>query len=150
SSSVRVAENDDPTQRSDASGAGDDRVHLPPGPKRIDELADFIEWIANAKPEDVPAINAEIDRYFKNVGWEAAATDLKNMLVVLTRPGITREDREKYLDRLDLYTRVDPKDYLQVFGFTSAFALSGIGIPPIARETGAAETAATEAGAAAE
>src|SRR5580704_2954292 len=90
-----------------------DWVRLRPGPKRIDELADLIEWIANAKPEDAPAITAEIDRLFKNVGWEAAATDLKNMLAVLTRPGITREDRQQYLDRLDLYTRVDPADALE-------------------------------------
>ena len=149
SSPVRTAQNNDPTRRSDASSGPDhDWVHLRPGPKRIDELADLIEWIANAKPEDVPAITAEIDRHFKNVGWEAAATDLKNMLAVLTRPGITKEDRQQYLDRLDLYTRVDPAEYLEIFGFASSFALAGGGIPPIARETEAAETAATESGAA--
>ena len=149
SSPVRTAQNNDPTRRSDASsGPDNDWVHLRPGPKRIDELADLIEWIANAKPEDGPAITAEIDRHFKNVGWEAAATDLKNMLAVLTRPGITREDRQQYLDRLDLYTRVDPAEYLEIFGFASSFALAGGGIPPIARETEAAETVATESGAA--
>lgn len=149
SSPVRTAQNNDPTRRSDAaSGLDNDWVHLRPGPKRIDELADLIEWIANAKPEDMPAITAEIDRHFKNVGWESAATDLKNMLAVLTRPGITREDRQQYLDRLDLYTRVDPAEYLEIFGFASSFALAGGGVPPIARETEAAETAATESGAA--
>ena len=149
SSPVRTAQNNDPTRRSDAaSGLDNDWVHLRPGPKRIDELADLIEWIANAKPEDMPAITAEIDRHFKNVGWESAATDLKNMLAVLTRPGITREDRQQYLDRLDLYTRVDPAEYLEIFGFASSFALAGGGVPPIARETEAAETAATEFGAA--
>jgi hypothetical protein len=149
SSPVRTAQNNDPTQRSDVSSGPDhDWVRLRPGPKRIDELADLIEWIANAKPEDTPAITAEIDRLFKNVGWEAAATDLKNMLAVLTRPGITREDRQQYLDRLDLYTRVDPAEYLEIFGFASSFALAGGGIPPIARETEAAETVTTESGAA--
>jgi len=148
SSPVRTAQNNDPTRRSDASfGPDNDWVHLRPGPTRIDELADLIEWIANAKPEDVPAITAEIDRHFKNVGWEAAATDLKNMLAVLTRPGITREDRQQYLDRLDLYTRVDPAEYLEIFGFASSFALAGGGIPPIAREAETAETVATESGA---
>ena len=50
--SVRVAENDDPTRRSDGSpDAVDHWVHLPPA-KRIDELGDFLEWLANAKPED--------------------------------------------------------------------------------------------------
>jgi hypothetical protein len=149
--SERTAQNDDSTRRSDASpNINDDWVRLRPGPKRIDELADFIEWIANAKPEDTPAITAEIDRYFKNVGWEAAAKDLKNMLAVLTRPGITKEDRQQYLNRLDLYTRVDPEEYLQIFGFASSFALAGGAIPPIGRETGATETVATEARAAAD
>jgi hypothetical protein len=149
--SGRTAQNDDSTRRSDASSsANDDWVRLRPGPKRVDELADFIEWIANAKPEDAPAITAEIDRYFKNVGWEAAAKDLKNMLAVLIRPGITKEDRQQYLNRLDLYTRVDPKEYLEIFGFASSFALAGGGIPPISRERGAIEAATSEAGAAVE
>jgi hypothetical protein len=69
------------------------------------------------------------------------------MLAVLTRPGITKEDRQQYLDRLDLYTRVDPAECLEIFGFASSFALAGGGIPPIARETEAAETVATESGA---
>jgi hypothetical protein len=149
--SERTAQNDDPTRRSDASpSTHDDWVHLRPGPKRIDELADFIEWIANAKPEDVAAITAEIDRYFKDVGWEAAAKDLKNMLAVLTGPGITKEGRQQYLNRLDLYTRVDPEEYLEVFGLASSFALAGGGIPPAARGTSAAQEAASEASAAAE
>ncbi len=50
---VRVAENDDPTRRSDASSdAVKNWVHLPPGKYVNDELADFVEWIANARPED--------------------------------------------------------------------------------------------------
>jgi hypothetical protein len=149
--SERTAQNDDPTRSSDASpSSNDDWVRLRSGPKRIDELADFIEWIANAKPEDAPAIAAEIDRYFKDVGWEAAAKDLKNMLAVLTRPGITKEDRQQYLNRLDLYTRVDPEEYLQIFGLASSFALAGGGIPPAARGTRAAQESVSEASAAAE
>src|SRR5579862_499352 len=109
--SVRTAQNDDPTRRLDVSSpTNEDWIRLPPGPKRIDELSDLIEWILNAKAEDAPAIRAEIDRYFTNVGWESAAHDLKNMLAVLIRPGITNEDRRKYLNRLDLYTRVDPAE----------------------------------------
>jgi hypothetical protein len=147
--SERTAQNDDPTRRSDASpNTNDDWVRLRPGPKRIDELADFIEWIANAKPEDVVTINAEIDRYYGR--WEAAAKDLKNMLAVVTRPGITKEDRQQYLNRLDLYTRVDPEEYLEVFGLASSFALAGGGIPPVARGTRAAQEAASEASASAE
>jgi hypothetical protein len=52
STGVRVAENEGPTRRSDASpDTVDNGVHLPPA-KRIDELGDFLEWLANAKPED--------------------------------------------------------------------------------------------------
>ncbi|HTC06983.1 MAG TPA: hypothetical protein VK749_26525 [Xanthobacteraceae bacterium] len=51
--STRTAQNDDHTRRSDVSSStGDNWVRLRPGPQRIGELADFIEWIANAKPED--------------------------------------------------------------------------------------------------
>jgi hypothetical protein len=65
---VRVAENDDQTRRSDASsGAVDNWVHLPPA-KRIDELGDFLEWLANAKPEDEETIRREINRYWGSVG----------------------------------------------------------------------------------
>jgi hypothetical protein len=135
SSHVRVSQNDDPTRRSDATPASNDSwVRLRPGPKRIDELADFIEWIANATPQDAPAIRAEIDRYFKNVGWESAANDLKNMLAVLIRPSITNKDRQSYLNRLDLYTRVDPAEYLRIFGIVAGIA-AGIGrTPPAGRE----------------
>jgi hypothetical protein len=147
SSSVQIAQNDDPTRCSDASsGPGDDWIHLRPGPERLDELVDLIEWILNAKGADVPAITAEIDWYFGV--WPAAAKDLKNMLAVLTRPGITREDRQQYLNRLDIYTRVDPEEYVQVFGFASAFAFIGGSIPPIARATESAEAVAAESSAA--
>jgi hypothetical protein len=146
SSSTHVAENDDPRRRSDTpSGPGDDRIHLRPGPKRIDELVDLIEWIANAKAEDAPAIRAEIDHYFKDVGWESAAHDLKNMLAVLIRPGITNEDRRKYLNRLDLYTRVDPAEYVRIFAIVAGIA-AGIGRAlPAAHEHGAVDAATSAA-----
>jgi hypothetical protein len=147
--SERTAQNDDPTRSSDASqSANDEWVRLPPGPKRIDELADFIEWIANAKPEDEKAIRAEIDRYFKDVGWESAAKDLKSILAVLVRPGITRADRQKYLNRLDGYTRADPAEQARNLGIGTAIAIAAGGVPPIAAETRAAEATAGEAAAA--
>jgi hypothetical protein len=65
---VRVAENDGATRQSDASSdAVDNWVHLPAA-KRIDELGDFLEWLANAKPEDEQTIRAEINRYWGSVG----------------------------------------------------------------------------------
>jgi hypothetical protein len=133
--SERTAQNDDPTRRLDVSSpTNEDWIRLPPGPKRIDELSDLIEWILNAKAEDAAAIRAEIDRYFTNVGWESAAHDLKNMSAVLIRPGITNEDRRKYLNRLDLYTRVDPAEYLRVFGIVAGIAMRIGRAPPAAGE----------------
>jgi hypothetical protein len=66
--SERTAQNDDPTRQSDASPTTSvDHVKLPPG-QYIDELHDFLEWLANANPEDEPTIRAEIKRYYYDVG----------------------------------------------------------------------------------
>src|ERR1700722_9295273 len=109
--STRTAQNDDATHRSDASpNAGDGWVRLRLGPQRIDELADFIEWIANAKPEDERAIRAEIKRYFYDVGDQGSAAALNNALTVLLKPGITQGDRQRILDLMDVYTRADPAE----------------------------------------
>jgi hypothetical protein len=68
SSPTQTAQNEDSAPRSDASsGTGDDWARLPPG-DRIDELGDFLEWLANAKPEDEKAIRGEIKRYYYDVG----------------------------------------------------------------------------------
>src|SRR4029077_7653459 len=59
-SPIRTAANENPKQSSDASPSpGDKWVRLRPA-KRIDELADFAEWLANATPRDEAAIRAEI------------------------------------------------------------------------------------------
>ena len=141
--STRTAQNDDPTHRSDASpNAGEDRVRLRPGPHRVDELADFIEWIANAKPEDEQAIRAEIKRYFYDVGDQGSAAALNSALTVLLRPGITQEDRQRILDRqLDAFTRTDPGAYAQTRDWATGAALLAGGVPPVA----AGEAAAAEA-----
>jgi hypothetical protein len=144
SSSTRAAQNDDPTHRLDASqSAGDGWVRLRPGPQRIDELADFIEWIANAKPEDEQAIRAEIKRYFYDVGDQASAAALNSALTVLLRAGITQEDRQRILDRqLDVFTRTDPGAYAQIRDWATGAALLAGGMPPVAAgETVAAEQA---------
>jgi len=84
--STRTAQNDDPAHRSDASAnAGDSWVRLRSGPNRIDELADFIEWMANAKPEDEQTIRAEIKRYFYDVGDQGSAAALNSVLTVLLK-----------------------------------------------------------------
>jgi hypothetical protein len=145
--STRTAQNDDPTHRSDASpNAGDDRVKLRPGPQRIDELADFIEWIANAKPDDEQAIRAEIKRYFYDVGDLGSAAALNSALTVLLKPGITKEDRQQILDhRLDVFTRADPGEYAQIRDWATGAALLAGGAPPVAAGEVAAAEQASEA-----
>ena len=129
SSSTRTAQNDDPTHRSDATAsAGHDWVRLRPGPKRIDELADFAEWFANATAEDEKAIRAEIKRYYADVGWDSAAHDLNAKLTVLLRPNVTREMRQRVLDSIDLYTRVDPAEYVGTRDLLNAAVLAGAGL----------------------
>jgi len=145
--STRTAQNDDPTHRSDASpNAGDNRVRLRPGPQRVDELADFIEWIANAKPEDEQAIRAEIKRYFYDVGDQGSAAALNSALTVLLRPGITQEDRQRILDRqLDAFTRTDPGAYAQTRDWATGAALLAGGVPPVAAGEAAVAEQASEA-----
>jgi|SRR5579864_3962228 len=129
SSSTRTAQNDDPTLRSDAgASAGQSWVRLRSGPKRIDELADFAEWFANATPQDESAIRAEIKRYYSDVGWDAAAHDLNAKLNVVLRPGASSETRQKILDSIDLYTRVDPAEYVGTRDFLNTAVLASTGL----------------------
>jgi hypothetical protein len=129
SSSTRTAQNEDPTLRSDAgASAGQSWVRLRSGPKRIDELADFAEWFANATPQDESAIRAEIKRYYSDVGWDAAAHDLNAKLNVVLKPGASSETRQKILDSIDLYTRVDPAEYVGTRDFLNAAVLASTGL----------------------
>jgi len=138
--STRTAQNDDPSHRLDASpNGGDDWVRLRPGPKRIDELADFIEWIANAKPEDEQAIRAEIKRYFYDVGDQGSAAALNSHLTVLLKPGISKEDRQKILDLMDVYTRADPAEYARNRDIATGLSLLLGSVPPAAAVTSHAD-----------
>jgi hypothetical protein len=119
---------------------------LRPGPQRIDEPADFIEWIANARPEDEQAIRAEIKRYFYDVGDQGSAAALNRALTVLLRPGITKEDRQQILDhQLDVFTRADPGAYAQTRDWATGAALLAGGVPPVAAGEAAAAEQASEA-----
>jgi len=146
SSPVWTAQNDDPTRRSDARPSGGKGwVRLPPGPKRIDELADFVEWMANATPQDEEAIRAEIKRYFYDVGDHASAAALNSTLTVLLRPGLTTEDRQRILDSLDVYTRADPAEYARNRDWATGAAIAAGGVVPgAAGESGAVEPASSE------
>ena len=146
---VRTAQNEEPTQRSDAAPAAkDDWVRLRPREGRIDELADFLEWIANAQPQDAPAIRTEIKRYFEDVGWESAAKDLNRKLAIVLRPGTTKDTRQQVLNAIDTYSDADPAQYVRNFGITVAGATAVGGVPPVVAETRAAGTAVGETAAA--
>jgi hypothetical protein len=115
--------------RSDASpDAVDNRVDLPPA-KRIDELGDFLEWLANAKPEDEQIIRAEINRYWGSVGDMQAVGTLNYMLSQVLKPGTTQLERQQILDLIDNYSRHDPAEVGQFYDqLFDLFALLGTGL----------------------
>ena len=127
---MRVAENDDLTRRPDASSnAVDNRVHLPPA-KRIDELGDFLEWLANAKPEDEQTIRAEINRYWGSVGDIQAVGTLNHMLSQVLKPGTTRQERQQILDLIEHYSLYDPGEVAQFYDYIhDLLVLLGSGLP---------------------
>jgi hypothetical protein len=127
---AHVAANDDPTRRSDASADVDDWVHLPPA-ERIDELGDFLEWLANAKPEDEETIRREINRYWGSAGDFHALDTLNFMLSQVLKPGTTRQDRQQVLELIDNYSRYDPAEVGQFYDYIyDLLALLGGGLLP--------------------
>jgi hypothetical protein len=68
-----------------------DWVHLSPG-DRIDELGDLLEWIANAKPSDAPAIYKEIDRQYIQNGDLDGALKLEQNLIILVHSQLPRSN----------------------------------------------------------
>ena len=106
-SSIRIAQNDNPTRSDASTGASDDRVRLPPG-ERNDELGDLLEWIANAKPEEERPIRAEIKRHHydtgDNLGYEALNAALGDIL----EPGIDRHARQEILNQIEPYAHIEP------------------------------------------
>jgi hypothetical protein len=145
---ARVTENDDPTRLSDASrDAVGNWVHLRPA-KRIDELGDFLEWLANAKPEAEQTIRAEINRYWGSVGDTRAVGTLNYMLSQVLKPGTTRNERQQILDLIDNYSRYDPREAAQFYDqLFDLFALLGAGLSslPRTRMPGPGEPAPAEA-----
>jgi hypothetical protein len=94
-SRVRVAENQGGARRSDVAGA-DGWVRLPPREDRIDELADFLEWLANAKPQDEKAIRYEIKRYFYDAGDRIGGDQLSLALRSAIDAGDDRKLAKRY------------------------------------------------------
>ncbi len=83
-------------------------VRLPDG-RRIDELGDFLEWIANAEPNDETDIRSEIKRYYYDAGEERGGDALNRALDEALAPGITRDGRQKILETYERYTRRAPR-----------------------------------------
>jgi hypothetical protein len=147
-SATRIAENEDKERASDAvPSLGDQWVRLPPG-ERIDELGDFLEWLANAKPQDEQTIRAEIKRYYYDVGDTAGGDALNRALSDVLDPGISQEQRQEILNSIEPYARSDPAE---VARFREAVILGSTLLPGRAPAAGAelsaaeAELAAAEA-----
>lgn len=143
-----------PTRVSDEPD-DDGRFHLPPG-KRIDELGDLLEWIANAKPEDTQAIRGEIKRLYFDVGDRQGAAALNRALSDVLEDQDPRT-RQSVLDNFEIYTRTDPAEVGQsgrdllsgaLLGPVSGMARPAIASAEAEAMEGAAVTeAATPAGA---
>lgn len=119
-----MAQNDNPRQRSDAGSAdNDDRVRLPPG-DYIDELADFVEWIANAKPEDEKTIRAEIKRYYFDVGDIFGGEALHRALSDILEPDLPKKARQEILNSIAVYATADPAEMGQLRALLAGGILS--------------------------
>jgi hypothetical protein len=127
---MRLAQNEDRSRATDAAtGRADRPAILPPG-QRIDELGDFLEWLANARPDDEKTIRAEIKRYYYDVGDTVGGDALNAALSDVLEPGITQEARQEILNGIAPYANADPTEVAQA----RALAVGGIllfsGKPP--------------------
>ena len=85
----------------------DGRLHLPSG-ERNDEIGDLLEWIANSKPEDVPAIEGEIHRLFYATGDSIGGSIMQRALAdAAQHPDLA--SREKILEGYEPVTHRDPQ-----------------------------------------
>ena len=131
-SRTRTAQNDDPMQRSDVGPNIDDNsVRLPPG-QYIDELHDFLEWLANAKPEDEAAVRAEIKRYYYDVGDTFGGDTLNHVFSDVLEAGDNAEWRQQLLNSIEAYAKTDPAEMGLMHGLLPASILA---IPNFAAET---------------
>lgn len=114
-----------------------DWVTLPPG-KRIDELGDLLEWIANAKPEDAEAIRAEIKRYYYDVGDIQGGNALNRALSEALQDGpLSTKERQEFLKAYEPYTREDPAVIGQMFRDLATLGI--LSLAPIGAAAGEAE-----------
>jgi hypothetical protein len=143
---VQLASNDT-TRASGASGAvpvsaaeaieslPSDWVKLPPG-DRNDEVADLIEWIANAKPEEELEIRREIQREFFDAGDLHGGRMLNMWLSQAAKPDRTTDERQYILDCLEHYSYRDPVEAGEFDRLMLDLALRGL--PKALRSVGRA------------
>jgi hypothetical protein len=112
----------------DDSGTSDDRLKLPPG-QHNDELADLLEWIANATPQDELAIRAEIKRLYYDAGDTLGYNALNAALSDVLEPGTGKDTRQAILDGIAPYANTDAARG-QSGALLSAAALLLLGIIP--------------------
>jgi hypothetical protein len=119
-------------------------LHLPHDDKRIDELGDLAEWIANARPEDEPGLRADIKRLFYDVGDGQGGDGISTFLNDALKPGLSTQDRQRILDALDHFTRTDPRDAAHftnllntgiVLGGSVLAELPAAGVAPFIQDT---------------
>lgn len=127
----------------------DGRLHLPPG-ERNDEIGDLLEWIANAKREDIDGINSDISRLFSQVGdFQDAAALHHALATVLAHPDDAT--RQKVLDEYEPIThRDDPSKGADLITDLATNALLGPTsrfLKPGAEAAATAEEAASAEGA---
>ncbi len=97
-------------------------VTLPPG-KRIDELGDLLDWVANARPEDAPVIRGEIRRLYYDHGDTSGGNAL-NLALTDALEATTDAERQDILERFEPYTRENPSQAaLDNSGLTLGVAL---------------------------
>ncbi len=127
---LRLAQNEDRSRATDATvGPAERRATLTPG-ERIDELGDFLEWLANAKPEDEKPIRAEIKRYYYDVGDTFGGDALNAALSDVLEPGVTPEIRQQILNGIAHYAVSDPAEVAQARNLAVGGILIFSGKPP--------------------
>jgi len=85
---------------------------LPPG-NRIDELGDFLEWLANATPDDEQAIRAQIKHYYYDVGDTIGGDALNAALSDVLDADVDQQTRQEILDKIAPYANADPAEIAQ-------------------------------------
>lgn len=128
---VQTAQNDSAAVQADASPSlGDDRVRLAPG-DRTDELGDFLEWLANATPEEEKAIRAEIKHYYYDVGDTIGGNALNAALSDVLEPGVDQRTRQDVLNSIAPYANADPAEIAQARNLAVGGILLFSGLPAI-------------------